>query len=274
MEKETQGLTTKMRIKLFDQKTNLMVSDRLVEQATELLHGPKEVFNGRISLEVNLYSQTQVDMCIDYLKKLKGDVPLEAVGEKKVKKDKTIEKMLTEKEPLMDLIKTLKAKCTTQEKLINTLREYNFIFIAGNVIQDMIQFDPEGVGKQITLREKDIQRDYQYMVRLVKEAKEPMNDKYDFRLVFGIKIVGEKTDKVQLYNWGKYDVTWTIPWEKAKSMNFKKVEKIYIFPDFMDYDDRKKWRTEHRKKMKAEETNTAFEPSKFYSKFTPYIKGY
>lgn len=269
----TQEMGTKMRIKLFDEKS-LLFSDRLVEQFTEFMYGPKQIHKGPISLEVNLYNQIQVDGVIEYLKKLKGDIPIEEIGVKKSTKDKTIDKMLTDKEPLLDLLKTAKAKGTTQEKLINLLREYEFKFISGDVIEDMTTFDPK-VGEQIKIRDKDIIEKYQFMVRLIKKAKEPMNDKYDFRLVFGIKYIGDRIDKVVIYLWGKFEEFIKIPWENKKANNFKKVEKVYIFPAFMEnYADRKKWRTEHRKKLVAQEKNLPFEPSKFYEKWTPYIKGY
>jgi hypothetical protein len=266
------GIETKMRIKLYDPETHLLQSDRLVEQITELNMGPKEAHKGPIGIETTFASQTQLDLFIEYLKKIKGDIPITAPGEK-VKKTKTIDKMLSDKEPLLDLIKAAKSKGTSQEKLIDFLREYNFRFVTGDFIQDLGENDSK-VKEQITLREKDVKDEFQYMVRMIKQAKEPMNDKYDFRLVFGIKIVGERVNKVVIYLWGKFSEFVKIPWEEAKKMNFKKVEKIYIFPDFMDYADRKKWRTEHRKKIAAEAKGLEFEPSKFYVKFTPYIKGY
>lgn len=184
--------------------------------------------------------------------------------------------MLSEKEPLLDLIKTIKAKCKTQEQVIDSLRDYKFKFISGDIIQDMATFD-ENIGKQIKLRQKDLDGQFQYMVRLIKEAKEPMNDKYDFRLVFAIKIVGERVDKIVIYLWGEYSEFIKIPWADKKKVNFKKVEKIYVFPDFMDYTDRKKWRTEHRKYLIATDNGKnpdKFELSKFYLKFSPYIKGH
>jgi len=236
--------------------------------------GPKETHNGPISVEFNLLSQEQIEEIIVYLKRLKGDLPIATTpAAKKSTVNKTIDKMLSDKEPLLDLIKTVKAKGTTQEKIIEMLREYNFRFISQDVIQDMIIHD-EQIGKQIQLRKRDIEAGFQYMVRLIKEAKEPMNDKYDFRLVFGIKIIGERTNKIVIYLWGEYSDYMKVAWEKEKVMNFKKVEKIYVFPEFMDYTDRKKWRTEHRKKLTAEAKGEPFEPSKFYIKFTPYIKGY
>ena len=275
------GMGSKMRVKLYNAESLMIESDRLVEQATELTMGPKYAHKGPLSVEFNLASEEQIDQIIEYLKQLKGDLPIVAAGTtKKSSPNKTIEKMLSDKEPLLDLIKATKTKGTTQEKLINFLREYNFRFINADVIMDMAENDPK-IKEQINLRPKDLEAGYQCMVRMIKEAKDPMNDKYDFRLVFCIKIVGEKTEKVQVYLWGKYDKTWTIPWEKAKEMNFKKVEKVYTFPEFMDYADRKKWRVEHRKLLAHNEAYKdhpegipEFETSKFYQKFTPYVKGY
>lgn len=265
---------SKVRIRLFDKEYHEL-SDRLVDQTTEFRMGPKEVHKGPISIEVNLTNQMELDTYIEYLKKLKGDLPI-VEATKKDKATKTITKMLSEKEPLLDLIKTIKAKAKNQEQLIDMLRDYQFRFISGDVIQDMTTFD-KTVGEQIQLRDRDIQEGFQYMVRLIKEAKEPMNDKYDFRLVFAIKIVGDKVEKVVIYLWGKYSEYIKIPWSDKKKVNFKKVEKIYSFPEFMDYVERKKWRTEHRKWQIATDNGKQpdlMELSKFYNKFKPYIKGY
>jgi len=253
----------KMRIKLVDPQTGALLSDRLVAQDTELRMGPKDIHKGPMSLEFNLNSQEDVDGMIAYIKKLKGELPIEK-AEKKSSSSKKLDKMLSDKEPLLDLIKSVEAKAKNQEQLINMLREYNFMFVAADVIQDM------ATPEMITL--KDNHLCYQFLVRRVKEAKEPANDKFDFRLVFGVKIVGERFEKVQVYLWGKWDHYIKMPWEKAKGINFKKVEKVYIFPDFMDYTDRRKWRSENRKKIKAEEKKTEFKPSKFYNKYSPYVK--
>lgn len=263
--------SSKMRLRLYSPEDGSLISDRLVEQTTEFMGGPKETHKGAFSVELNLMDQTQVDSAIEYLKKLKGDLPIAEISKPK-STTKTIDKMLSEKEPLLDLLKTIKGKGTTQEKMITMLREYNFRFISGLMIQDMSLNDPN-IAKQLELREKDITNDYQYMVRLVKEAKEPLNDKYDFRLVFGIKIVGEKRNFVQIYLWGEWAESIKVEWENAKKNNFKKVEKMYVFPEFMDYADRKKWRSENRKKETALSKGLPFEESKAFKKWTPYVKG-
>lgn len=264
--------SSKMRIKVYDQQG--LIQDRLVEQSTELRMGPKEVIKGSFSLEFNLNSQEDVDLMIEYIKKLKGELPLTKV-EKKSLASKKLNDMLSDKEPLLDLLKTVEAKAKTQEQLISSLREYNFMFVDMQTVLDV------ATKEQITLRDKDIEKGYQYMVRRIKEAKDPAKDKFDWRLTFGIKIVGEKTDIVQVYLWGKRDKFLKLPWEKKK-VNFKKVEIFSQFPEPMTYDERKRWRLEHRKletnfKKEGEgkvtwENYIGVKASKFYLRWKPYIK--
>lgn len=259
--------TTKMRIKAFSNEG--LVYDRLVEQETEFRIGPKDVHKGPIALEFNLNSQEDVDGMIEYIRKLRGDLPLGVV--KKIKSPKGIDNMLTDKEPLLDLMKTVKAKAKTQEELITMLREYNFRFLAADYITDLFH-DKEDKDKLIILKTKHIDEGYQFMARMQKESKDPMNDKYDFRLTFGIKIVGEKVEKVQVYLWGKYEATWKLGWSKPKENNFKKTEKLYTFPEFMTYIERRKWRLENRKILSAKEKGETLEPSKQYTRWAPYVK--
>lgn len=263
--------STKMRIKLFDDSLKL-TSDRLVEQQTEFNIGPKSDHKGPLALEVNLFSAQDVDSFVLYLKKLKGDLPLETKNKPEKSQLKSLSKMLSDKDTVQDLVNTVKAKQQFQEGLINYLRELQFRFLAADVVNekslenpDLVKFNMEKHG------------DYQWMVRLMKEAKDPQNDKYDWRLMFGIKIVGEKVAVVKIYLWGKFSESWKLPWEKAKVNNFKKVEKVFIFPEFMDYAERRRWRLEHRKfltatKDAAPQEVLDYEFSKFYTKYKGYIK--
>lgn len=258
--------STKMRIKTYDPTSGLLLSDRLVEQKTEFNLGPKTAHNGPMTIEVNLVSQEDVDGLITYIKKLKGELPIAKSDKPKTTTAKQLDKMLSDKEPLLDLLKTLKAKAKNQEHLIEMLREYNFRFMATDVIKDY--FEEKGF-----LKIKEKHEKYQWMARLVKEAKEPANDKYDFRLTFGIRFMGEVVDKVQIYWYSEYQETWKLAWKQKEDINFKKVEKVLMFPEFLDYADRKKWRTEHRKIERAAAAGTPVEPSPFYTKWKPYVQG-
>src|SRR5690606_34443485 len=119
--------------------------------------------------------------------------------------------------------------------------EYDFMFVTHQDILDIAE------KEMITLRNKELDAGYQYMVRRWKKAKDPAKDKFDFRLVFSIKYIGERVDKVPIYLWGKWDHTLKLAWAEKKKHNFKKVNKIWIFPDPMDYAERRRWRQEHRK---------------------------
>lgn len=268
--KPTFSLGTKMRIKIFDKDTGGLLSDRLVEQSTELNTGPQYSLPGPYTLEFNLTNQEDVTGMIEYINKLRGELPIAPKTAKKSSTAKKLNEMLNDKEPLLDLIKTVEAKAKTQEQLIAILREYNFMFVSQDIVQDI------ATPEQITLREKDVQAGYQYMVRRIKEAKDPAKDRFDWRLTFGIKIIGEQMQLVQVYLWGKRDHYIKLGWEK-KNINFKKVEQFSSFPEPMTYDERKRWRLEHRKWDKATEGGKnpeKFETSKFYNRWKPYIKVY
>lgn len=255
-------METKMRIKLFDSAEQL-ISDRLVEQITEFNMGPKTTHSGGIGLELNLRGQDDVEKAIEYLKKLTGSLPLQ----NKMKTVKITKGTLLEDnaEPLESLMESA-LKSPSQEKLITFLRNQNFRFIESDIITE---FNTD-LQAQIKLKEKH--QGYQYMIRLVKEAKNPLNDRYDHRLIFGIKLRGAKVNKVVAYLFGEFKTKREIPWEKAKKINFKKVERMVVFPAYMDYEERKKWRIEHRKVEIAEQKGIEYTPAKFYTKNKPFIQ--
>lgn len=248
----------KLRITLFDEN-NQQLSDRLVEQGLEFSTGPKEAHKGAIRLEVNLESQEDTNLCIEYLKKISGQLPLSARQEKKLK-PKSIQLMGIE--PLKDLLHTAITKNKNQEAMIAYLRDLQFVFVSH---QGLLDINKEN-NFPFELKEKHEQ--YQFMIRRTKFAKNPKADKYDGQLVFAIKIVGTRFEKFQVYLFGEYNKTVKMEWADKKNYNFKKVDKVYKFPDMMDYAERLRWRVEHRKK----EMDEKYETSKFYNKWAQYIK--
>jgi hypothetical protein len=195
-------------------------------------------------------------------KNSKGDLPIEEKVKKvKIKKDD----MLGDKHPIEDLLAEVEAKCKTQEELLDMLRDkWDFRFVDYTHILDYVPEDKLKVSEKAS--------DHQFMVRMYKEAKDPANDKYDWRLVFGIKFIGERINKVKIYLYGKFDHSWDLPWDKPKIHNFKKVTPIYTFPDFMTYDERRAWRKENRKRLKSIELKEEFTPSKQFVRWSPYVK--
>lgn len=252
---------SKMRIKLYN--ADGLYSDRLTEQLTELRIGPKFKHEGPITIEVNLSDKEEAEKVIQYIKLLTGFLPIENKSKKVKLSQGTIE--LDNSEPLEDLMNAALQSSEYQESLIIFLRKQGFQFIDSSVITELV---PELKSK---LELKPLHEGYQFMVRMVKEAKDPRKDKWDYRLLFGIKIVGDKTSKVVVYLFGKFNTKKLIPWKKANKVNFKKVDRVMVFPDHMDYDDRKKWRVEHVRIINSIMQGKPLTPTKFYSKNSKFV---
>lgn len=260
-------MRTKLRITLYSNTENpQVISDRLVEQKLELTSGPKATHSGPLSLEINLATVEDIDSVVLYLQKLKGSLPLEtAIAKKKaVKVDQ-----FQDDNTLEDLLEKLKS-FETQEELISYLRECNFRALSPNHISDITMDMPE---KPIVIKEKH--SNLVFFARLAKEAKDPRNDKWDFRLAVGIDLNAKESNKVIYYLWGKSHSKADIKGGKEGLRTYKPKEFTMTFPEFMDYEMRTKFRQEHRKWATA--TNYGqnpenYELSKFYRKWSPYVK--
>lgn len=239
-------LEKKLRLQLFDSDFN-QVADRLVGQNLELTTGPKEVHKGPMKVEVCLYVEEDIEKFVLYLNKLKGKLPLE----EKIKKVKHLEMDVPEdREKLIDaLIK----ESPTQDELIQKLRDRGFKFLTIDYIDDL----------ELNFVVKDGDEKYQWMMKPIKEAKNPINSKYDPSIAFGFKLLDEKvsTFKVYLYG-GKEDKKFIKPWKKDSKFTFKSTEMIK-FPAYMIAEERIKWRAEHLQ-LKNDPKKV---PSKFYQRW-------
>lgn len=255
--------TTKMRLQMFDPSTKELVSDRLVEQATEFNIGPKFKHEGPLRIELSLLDKQDVDNAINYIGKLVGNLPLETKVAKKLSKNKAAEQTLMSDEPLREFMELCCTK-QSQEDLISHLREHDFRFLTYQDLMDL----PTGVPNI-----KAKHNDYQFMVRLVKQAKVPINDRWDTRLVFGIKYLGERRNLVQVYIWGELDKKVKMPWVTAatKEINFKDKPKVFFFPEYMTLEERGRFRAEHRKLNGQLESERS--PSKFFTRWAQFIPG-
>jgi hypothetical protein len=260
-------METKMRIKLYEAKENQppeLLSDRLVEQSTEFNSGPKHKHKGPLSLELNLRDKEDCEKAIVYIGKLALDLPLEAT--EKPKKVKKVLDNLSDDAPLQDLIEQM-STVESQEILIKELQSLNFKFMTHQQLVDMNEITPGLVEVPNNLS------DWQFMVRLLKLAKNPVNDKWDTRLIFAIKIRGERKNRVNVLLWGKPHTKFKTSWESEEEINFKKKDRLITFPEFMDYPMRSKFRAERRKYDLHIESGSkeAFEFSDFYKKWEKYI---
>jgi hypothetical protein len=240
---------TKMRIKTL-KKDGTLIKDRLVTQNIEFTSGPSEKHKGPINIEVTLRDQGDIDSFKIYLDKLTGDLP---IIPKKVYKTKTSTALLSE-EPIKDLLFDIKAKCKTQDDVIKFLRERNFVFVTHQFLED----------RKIKIElEKNNHKNYQYLIRLIKEAKDPKANKYDpqllAQLLVGIKFMETMGSKVLFYMYGKFKESSELPWSKKSDINFKKIT-LTKFPGYMLADEREKFRSEEAKLKR----DPKLKPSKFF----------
>lgn len=241
-----------MRIKTLD--SNLVTtSDRLVDQDTEFNLGPKEKHDGPLSVEVVLRDQSDISRFSKYLAQLTGSLPL---PERKTY-TKSAGTQTEDLAPIEDMLKEV-VKLKTQDEVINYLRERNFKFLTSEFIQ----------AKEMKIEIMDKHKaDYQFMVRLLKEGKDPKVDKYDPQLAVGIKFIGTKGAYIQIYLYGKFKQKLELPWAKKSEVNFKKVAAMR-FPHYMLQEERDKYSLEARK-MKL---NPELKPSKFFLRWKPAVE--
>ena len=249
MEKEFQK---KMRIQLFDNEFN-QLDDRLVFQDTEMYKGPKEPHKGPMKVEFCLFQKDDVDGCIAYVKKIMGDLPIEV----KIRKSKASVESADDRETLLGDAVAME----NQDGLIKFLRSKGFIFLTAVDVEDYELFE---VPTQF--------KDYQFMLQLVKEAKDPANNKYDLALIFAIKILDSKVDS---YGFKLYNEAWALndlPW-KAKDKKFPLSKaNLTKFPTFMYEDERLAFSKELAKIRRAIQAGENPTPTKNFKRRMAFVE--
>lgn len=250
------AIIKKMRLQLYDPEFN-MVLDKLVAQDTEMYHGPSEPHDGPLKVEFCLFERADIDACITYLQKLVKVIPIET----KIRKTR---KTSAHGEDLRNsFIETIKG-VETQEALINLLRDEGFIFLSAEQVEDYELFEVP-----------DEYREFQWMLKLIKEAKDPKNNKYDLTIKVGIKILGEKVDKIILYHFSEGEEVET-PWRNPKKpTNYRKLG-MAKFPTFMITEERMKFSKELAayRREKALPEPKVFTPDDFsrgFKRWTPFV---
>lgn len=257
MSKEENVFAPKMRIQLLGNDGSLL-SDRLISQSSELNNGPNADHKGPFRIEFTFMGKEDVESFQTYLGKLSGILP---IGEKakRAYKKKSLSSHLLDKEPIKELLEDTLAKCKTQDDMMSYLRELGFVFLSSQHILDF----------KIPIDIKPNHLKYQFMVRCLKEAKNPQADKFDPQLAFGFRLISKKKyPKVVIYLYGSFRKLKTIPWKETKGeINFKR-PKLLVFPKWMNEGERLRFSTEHRKyQLKPE-----LKKSKFYERWEKDVK--
>lgn len=247
---EPKALNKKLRLQLFDPNFN-QINDRLVGQDIEFSKGPKEPHKGPMKIEVCLFEQEDVDALIAYLGRMRGALPLETKT-KKLKANTAINQDDAGwREALLEDLKIN----GSQEALIQDLRGRGFVFLTW----DSLPQKPKPIE---AVAEEEL-AEYQWMLLRVKEAKNPINDKYDPTLMLGFKLLGKKVKKYLVMQYLETVVELALPWEDKHDNLFKKTE-MAKFPNYMTLEEREKFRIELYKYRKAPE---GFEFSKFFKRW-------
>lgn len=243
----------KLRIQLFA-PDGAMVSDRLVSQETEFYKGPEEKHNGPIRIEFTLTQQDDIDAAKLYLDKVVGMLPIEA----KIKKSKKVSEAVSpdKREEFLDLLLSVTGD---QDKFISNLREHDFVFLTTEHLASL---------EKVTLNVKDAHAEkFQWMIRLLKRANNPMNDRYDPSLVFGISLMDERNEKVVIYKDQEFFKSIKVPVPEKPRETFKKSGMVK-FPHYMTQDERDKFRIETR----LLQNDKKRQYSKFFKRWLPYVE--
>lgn len=246
----------KIRVQLFDEESRL-ISDKLYKQGSELISGPKFTHNGPMRIEVTMDNQEDVERAITYIKKLSGMLPLEAKKEKK-----KVGKIESDSDDYVESMMDMITECKDQDELISNLRNQGFVFVTRDLLHNMERFE------KVNWEEEDWRTDkYQYMVRLIKESKNPMLDKFDPTLIVGIKIYKKRSDEVKFYKFGELTNNLDIPVPGKAKESFT-TQKLHIFPEFMSEKEKERFRREYRDMERYPDK----EPTPFYLRWYKWVQ--
>jgi hypothetical protein len=246
----------KIRVQLFDEESRL-ISDKLYKQGSELISGPKFTHNGPMRIEITMDNQEDIERAITYIKKLSGMLPLEAKKEKK-----KVGKIESDSDDYIESMMDMITECKDQDELISNLRNQGFVFVTRDLLHNMERFEKVNWEEEDWITDK-----YQYMVRLIRESKNPMLDKFDPTLIVGIKIYKKRSDEVKFYKFGELTNNLDIPVPGKAKESFT-TQKLHIFPEFMSEKEKERFRREYRDMERDPEK----EPTPFYLRWHKWVQ--
>lgn len=243
----------KLRIQYFS-KDFRMLDDRMVSQDPEFYAGPKTKHKGPIRIEFTLENKTDIEKCQKYLGQIAGILPL---PQRKTSISSKLPDVFDSNRE--ELLSDVENKASNdQDTFITYLREHDFVF----VMWDFLETFKFPINVKKVHREK-----YQWMLRLVRRAKDPKLDRYDPMILFGIKLVDKRSTRVVVYLDGEFKKTLKIPLPEKPRETFKK-QGIMKFPHYMTAEEREKFRREYRQYI--DDNKKPF--TKFFNRWKPYVE--
>lgn len=253
MDVNNKNQVKKMRVTLLDKEGRLL-SDKLLTQDPEIYKGPGATHDGPMKIEFTFLDKNDVSKVNKYLDMLVGKLPIPTKSTGKSANDSKVELDENKRE---SLIQTLLEK-EDQDVAIKYLRGLGFVFMYERDLKTFkIDFTPK----------KAHSGRYQWMVRKIKESKiSPLSDKFDPTILIGIKIDGERKEKVVVYLYNELYKKANIPIPDGTSETWDTSE-LLKYPKFMSYEERIKFSNEHR----GLSTGSRKAPSKFYNRWLKYV---
>lgn len=253
----------KIRIQLLDDESRVL-DDRMVDQYTELINGPKKTHDGPLRVDLTLMNQQDIDLFKEYLDKLKGKLPIKEMQTR----GRPSTQSLSIESPREDILVNVE-KIEDQDEVIKYLRDLGFVFL---LTEDFKEYFPE-----FEFEDKDIGKpnnsgqyldSLSWMVRCIKRAKDPKSDKYDRMIIFGFSLINGRSKKVVPYLYGERKKPLRIPVKDNTAISFSKVTELTKFPVYMVEAERLKFSTEMRKLMYSDD----LKPSKFFMRWYRDVK--
>lgn len=248
-------MKSKVRIQLLSEE-GIPLSDRLVDQTIEFYQGPKEKHDGQIRIEFNLANQEEAKKASEYLQKLSGLIPITKITTTKGPKAKTTSAPIDDSDPQHreNFIEQTIKDSKDQDEFIKLLRKEDFRFMVSDMLKTLI---PEAYKIKGIHYEK-----YDWLVKRIREAKDPRNDKFDLTIIIGISMMDSRNPKMVVYIFGEFWKSFKLDIPKKNPITQKNTNLIK-YPHYMTYDERFKWGVEHRMLLNNPEKS----PTKFYKRW-------
>ena len=252
----------KMRVTLLDEN-GCPVSDRLVDTYTELNTGPKINHTGPIRVECTMTSKQDIENFKTYLDRLTGTLPLKEPTAGRGRPTSGVTKELeSPREEILASVENMVNEGKNQKDITQYLRKLGFVFILTEEFKlhfPEFEFDKKDIGDPNY--NGQYPNSLSWMIRRVKEAKDPKLDKYDPQIIFGFSIIEGPSKKVVPYLYKDRRKPFKVePVKKAltfSSVGFTK------YPAYMLEEERLKFSTEIRQLL----NNPEKKPSKFWMRW-------
>lgn len=259
----------KLRCTLLDEDGSF-IEDRLVDQSTEFMTGPKKGHMGPIRFEVTLQNQADIDSFKAYMDKLRSELPIKETSSRgRPSANSTTATLESPREDILVKVETMVKDGSNQLEIIKYLRSMGFLFL---LTEDFLRYFPEFEFNPKDIGEANSSSQYpkslSWMVRCIKMAKDPKADRYDKMVIFGFQIQTERTNKIVPYLYGDRKKPLRAPIEKKNPVSFNGIKELTKFPHYQTEEERLKFSTEMRQLVQ----NKDKQPSKFFIRWVRDVK--